>query len=381
MTTRRTMLHALAGAALLPAGFSALPAFAASAANANEPLKDIARRKGMRFGTAIGSGPTEFGDSAYRALVERECNLIVATNEMKWQALEPVEGQLHFRAPDAMLAWATSHQIAMRGHNLFWQPEKWLPRWVATKDFGANPRAGVERLMREHVRAECEHFGKAIGSWDVMNEAVDPADGKLRQNALTKPLGAIEQIDLAFRLAKEYAPHAQLVYNDYMRGDQGSAKHRAGVLNLLAELKKRGTPVDALGLQSHIGSWDESQDRGRKDLQEWRRFLDEVTQMGYGLLITELDVNDRRLPADFAKRDAGVAAATRDYLDVCLSYPSLRDILVWGLADNISWLQTWDEAPRKDGQPMRPTPFDAHLEAKPMRQAIADAINAAPPRA
>jgi endo-1,4-beta-xylanase len=30
---------------------------------------------------------------------------------------------------------------------------------------------------------------------------------------------------------------------------------------------------------------------------------------------------------------------------------------------------------------MRPTPFDARLEAKPMRQAIADAINAAPPRA
>jgi endo-1,4-beta-xylanase len=372
------MLRALAGAALLPASFSSLPAFAAGA---GEPLKDIARRKGMRFGTAIGSGPTEFGDAAYRALVERECGLIVATNEMKWQAIEPVEGQLHFRPADAMLAWATQHNIAMRGHNLFWQPEKWLPHWVAKKDFGANPRAGVERLMREHVRAECEHFGKAIASWDVMNEAVDPADGKLRQNALTRPLGAIEQIDLAFRLAKEYAPHAQLVYNDYMRGDQGSAKHRAGVLDLLAELKKRGTPVDALGLQSHIGSWDESQDRGRKDLVEWRKFLDEVTKMGYGLLITELDVNDRRLPADIAKRDAFVAAATRDYLDVCLSYPSLRDILVWGLADNISWLQTWDEAPRKDGQPMRPTPYDAHLQAKPMRQAIADAINAAPARA
>jgi endo-1,4-beta-xylanase len=102
--------------------------------------------------------------------------------------------------------------------------------------------------------------------------------------------------------------------------------------------------------------------------------------MGYDLLITELDVNDRRLPADIAKRDAGVAAATRDYLDVTLSYPRLRDILVWGLADNISWLQTWDEAPRKDKLPMRPTPFDAHLKAKPMKQAIIDAIKAAPAR-
>jgi endo-1,4-beta-xylanase len=166
-----------------------------------------------------------------------------------------------------------------------------------------------------------------------------------------------------------------------MRGDGGSAKHRAGVLQLLGELKKRGTPIDALGLQSHIGSWDESSDRGKQDLLEWRKFLDEVSGMGYGLLITELDVNDRRLPADIATRDAGVAAATRDYLDVCLSFPRLRDILVWGMSDNISWLQTWDEAPRKDGQPMRPCPYDAQLQAKPMRQAIADAIQAAPARA
>jgi len=381
MTTRRTLLRALAGATLLPAGFAAAPAFAAAAASADEPLKDIARRKGLRFGTAIGAGPTEFGDAAYRALVERECGLIVATNEMKWQGIEPVKGQLRFRAPDALLAWATSHDMAMRGHNLFWQPEKWLPGWVTKEDFGANPRAGVERLMREHVRAECQHFGPAIGSWDVVNEAVDPADGQLRQNALTRPLGAFEQIDLAYRLAKEYAPHAQLVYNDYMRGDQGSAKHRAGVLKLLADMKKRGTPVDALGLQSHIGSWDESSDRGKQDLLEWRKFLDEVSGMGYALLITELDVNDRRLPADIGKRDAGVAAATRDYLDVCLSYPSLRDILVWGMSDNISWLQTWDEAPRKDGKPMRPCPYDAQLQAKPMRQAIAEAMRAAPPRA
>jgi len=267
----------------------------------------------------------------------------------------------------------------VRGHNLFWQAEKWVPAWVAKQDFGPQPTKAVEQLMRTHVSTVCGHFGKGVKSWDVINEAVDPADGKLRQNALTRPLGAIEQIDLAFRLAHEYAPQAQLVYNDYMRGDAGSARHRAGVLAMLAELKKRGTPVGALGLQSHIGSWDET-DKGRADLVEWRKFLDEVSGMGYDLLITELDVNDRRLPADIARRDAGVAAATRDYLDVTLAYPRLRDILVWGMSDNISWLQTWDEAPRTDKQPMRPTPFDAQLKAKPMRQAIADAIKAAPPR-
>jgi endo-1,4-beta-xylanase len=375
MTTRRDILQALAGAALLPG----IAPFARAQGPAAEGLKDIAARKGMRFGTAISAGRNQFGNAAYRALVERECNLVVLENEMKWQALEPAPGKPNFGPADDVIAWAKDKGIAVRGHNLFWQAEKWLPAWVAKQDFGPQPAKTVEQLMRTHVSTVCGHFGKAIKSWDVVNEAVDPADGKLRQNALTRPLGALEQIDLAFRLAHEYAPQAQLVYNDYMRGDAGSAKHRAGVLALLADLKKRGTPIHALGLQSHIGSWDET-DKGRADLVEWRKFLDEVTGMGFGLLITELDVNDRRLPADIAKRDAGVAAATRDYLDVTLSYPRMRDILVWGLADNVSWLQTWDEAPRTDKLPMRPTPFDAQLKAKPMRQAIADAIKAAPPR-
>lgn len=375
MTSRRNILGMIAGAAMLPA----VSPIARAQAPAGEGLKDIAARKGMRFGTAISAGRNQFGDPAYRALVERECNLIVLENEMKWQALEPAAGKPNFGPADSVIAWANEKGIAVRGHNLFWQAEKWVPAWVAKQNFGPQPGKAVEQLMRTHVSTVCGHFGKGVKSWDVVNEAVDPADGKLRQNALTRPLGAIEQIDLAFRLAHEYAPQAQLVYNDYMRGDAGSARHRAGVLALLAELKKRGTPINALGLQSHIGSWDET-DKGRADLVEWRKFLDEVSGMGYDLLITELDVNDRRLPADIAKRDAGVAAATRDYLDVTLAYPRLRDILVWGMADNISWLQTWDEAPRTDKQPMRPTPFDAQLKAKPMRQAIADAIKAAPPR-
>lgn len=383
MTTRRTLLHALAGAALLPTGASAFAATAGAAAP-GEALKDIARRKGLRFGTAVGSGKAQFGDPAYRALVERECNIIVAENEMKWQGLEPARDAYRFGPADAMLDWAGKAGMAMRGHNLFWQAEKWVPAWVAKVDFGAQPARGAERLMRKHVQTVCAHYGTRVISWDVVNEAIDPADGKLRQNALTRafssPSGAVDQIDLAFRLAHEYAPHAQLVYNDYMRGDSGSTKHRAGVLALLAELKKRGTPIHALGLQGHIGSWDDSADRGKEDMLQWRRFLDEATGMGYDLLITEFDVNDRRLPADIAQRDAGVAAAARDFLDVTLSYPGLTDFLLWGMADHINWLQTWDEAPRLDKLPMRPTPYDAQLRAKPLRAAIADAMRAMPAR-
>ena len=363
---------------MLAAGLLPLNGFAA--AEPPEPLKVLGKRKGLNVGNAISVG--RLRDPAYRALMARECNMLVAENEGKWQALEPRQGQYNFAPADELYAWAKEQGMLIRGHNLIWQPSKWLPKWVNEYDFGAQPARAAEQLLRKHTEAVCSHFGKAIHSYDVVNEAVDPSTGGLRANVFTERLGALEQIDLSFRLAKEHAPHAQLVYNDYMRPDEGSAKHRAGVLKLLHDLKSRGSPVHALGLQSHIGSWDDvSGAEGAKHQREWRKFLDEVTAMGLDLLITEFDVNDRKLPGDIAVRDAGVAALAKDYLDVTFSYPGCRDFLMWGMADHASWLIDWDEAPRLDGLKMRPTPFDNQLRAKPLRDAIAAAIKAMPVRA
>jgi endo-1,4-beta-xylanase len=99
------------------------------------------------------------------------------------------------------------------------------------------------------------------------------------------------------------------------------------------------------------------------------------------LLITEFDVNDRQLPADTPTRDAAVAAAARDYLDLAFSYPGLGDFLFWGLIDRESWLQKWPGLARHDNSEMRPAPFDDRYQPKPLREAVAAAIRAMPPRA
>jgi endo-1,4-beta-xylanase len=364
--SRRSVLALMAAGGFMPLNAAEMP----------EPLKVLGKRKGLNVGNAMGG--RYFRDPAYKALMARECNMLVAENEGKWPALEPRPGEYNFGPADEMYAWARSQGMLVRGHNLIWQEAKWLPKWVNAYDFGAQPVQAAEALLRKHIVAVCNHFGSAIHSYDVVNEAVDQKTGELRANVLTERLGAVEQIDLSFRLAHERAPKAELVYNDFMGADEGSAKHRAGVLKLLHELKTRGTPVHALGLQSHIGLSDNLKTAAQQ--QAWRRFLDEVTGMGLGLLITEFDVNDRKLPYDFAVRDAGIAALAKDYLDVTLSYPQCRDFLMWGMADNVSWLQELKDNPRANGEKMRPTPFDDQLRAKPLRDAIAAAINAMPAR-
>ena len=370
---------------LLAAGIAA--ALPARAETESPSLDDLAKRKGMRFGNAIGisgSGSrsqSRFHDERYRALMKTECGVLVCENETKWQHLRPSPDEFRFAQADEMFAWARSNGLLVRGHTLMWQPSRWMPKWVNEHDFGADPRREAERLLTEHVSTVCKHFGDVVSSYDVVNEAVDPKDGELRANVFTERLGAIEELDLMFRLARENAPKAQLVYNDYMSWGDGYIKHRAGVLNLLHEFRKRGTPVQALGLQSHIGATEDgSEGTSAKGYElEWRRFLDEVTGMGYDLLITEFDVNDREFPSDVARRDASVAAIGKAYLDLTLSYPRLRTMMTWGLIDPVSWLQ--DRYPREDKLAQRPNPYDGTFASKPLRTAIGQAIGAMPARA
>ena len=338
-----------------------------------------ARRTGRRFGSAVGMGGA-FEDPRYRRLLTTDCNVLVPENELKWTALRPRPEVFTFQRFDRIMAFAQQNGLAMRGHTLLWHHPRWMPDWVATYDFGANRRARAEQMIREHVGTICRRYGTRIHSYDVVNEAVDNTDGSLRETAFSNAMGgALPVLDLAFHTARETAPRAQLVYNDYMSWGPRAARHRAGVLRLLEGFKRRGTPVDALGIQAHIGGGnDDSVEFGIRQESEWRRFLDEVSAMGYDLLVTEFDVNDNGLPGDIARRDAECAALTRAYFDLILAYPNMGDVLAWGMCDRYTWLQGF--APRTDGLPKRACPYDADYRAKPIREALLAAFGNAPPR-
>ena len=165
-------------------------------------------------------------------------------------------------------------------------------------------------------------------------------------------------------------------FTDCLARDPQGGLHRAKVLELLEGFRKRNVPVDALGIQAHIGDHDpdKSSAFGLHDERAWRDFLDRVTAMGYTLLITELDVSDKRLPADIGTRDRETARYLRSFLDTCFVYKQLKDVIVWGMSDGYSWHQSL--TPRADGLRKRPCPYDEEVRPKPMRTAVADAFKA-----
>lgn len=368
----------LAGAAALVAG---LPA---SGQAAEPSLHQLAQASGRRFGSAVGLGRAgtltgSFADAKYLDLLRAECGLLVAENEMKWGALRPAPDRFDFQAADRLAAFAAENGLALRGHTLLWHHPRWFPTWAATHDFGANPATAVEQMLTTHIRTVAGRYKTQIQSWDVVNEAVDADTGEMRQTPFTRALTPEQVLDIAYHTARETLPQGQLVYNDYMSWEPGNEQHRSGVLRLLEGFRRRGTPVDALGVQAHIGTanTDDSTGFGERQEGEWRRFIDAVVAMGYKILITEFDVHDKGLPADIPTRDKAVADYGKAYLDMMLSYKEVGDVLAWGMSDRYSWLQNlWL---RPDRLPKRPCPYDADFQPKPLRAAMAAAFKGAVP--
>ena len=376
--TRRESL-AIAGAAAL--GGCAAAGGLPLGSTQSQSLDSLARRSGRRFGTAVGTGipgrgASALADPSYRAIVARECGVLVPENELKWQWTRPSAVGFEFLGADQLLDWARSAGLTVRGHTLLWLPEKWYPKWLVAHDFGPRPASAAAAMLTAHVQTVARRYGRRIYSYDVVNEAVQPETGAIRDTVLTRAMGGEAMLDLMFHTAKAEAPHAQLVYNDYMSWERGTEDetHIAGVLKLLEGFRRRGTPVDALGIQSHIRLLKPLPvaDIVRESEGPWRRFLDAVVAMGYGLEITEFDVNDRMAPDDIAVRDIMVADYAKAYFDVMLSYPQLGDVVAWGMVDRYSWLTDFD--PRRDKSTKRGTPYDSEYRAKPLRAAIAGSL-------
>lgn len=364
-----------------------------SAAEAGS-LDALARAKGLRFGSCLGSGPSgapgsnpkmepfasAYTDPKLLALTAEQCGLVVPENELKWYSLRPKADVFTFVRADKLMAYAAENNYAVRGHTLLWNSARWMLPWLNNIDFGPQPRANAEKMLVDHIDKVCRRYGDRIFSWDVVNESIDPKTGELEDTVFTRALGP-DVIDIAFRAAREAAPHAQLVYNDYPDLAPDNEKHYAGVLKLLERLKKNNAPIDAFGIQSHIGFKNMPDATSRFSTQGsagWRRFLGEIVGMGLDLVITEFDINDKYVDGDIQTRDRAVADLGRAYLDFMLSYRQMRYVMAWGLVNKYSWLQ--GTSPRSDGSPKRCCPYDDEYRPTLLYQAMADAFRAAPNR-
>ncbi|CAN7328872.1 endo-1,4-beta-xylanase [Phenylobacterium sp. LjRoot225] len=342
---RRSFLAVSAAALTLPdhASSTELPA-----------LGPLARAAGLEFGSAVG--PWLWREADFRAAVLRDCTAIVPEYEWKWDYLTRAGRRTDLEPIRRYLAFAEKNGLALRGHTLVWHGA--MPHWYPA----AADRQEALTLMTGHVTDLVGSARGRVRRWDVVNEAIEPADGEpdgLRRTPLLAQIGR-DYIEIAFRAAAAADPTARLVYNDYGLGASWGAARRDAVLRLVEHLVERGAPIHGVGVQSHLAAGDGYDGDGLAV------FAARLREMGLEILVSELDVSDT---ARRGAPDREVAAIYAHYLATVVEIPNLTAIHTWGLSDRHSWIRA-----KAGAENERPLPYDRAMRPKPAWEAIAGAL-------
>ena len=353
--------HRTPGPLVLPGSFHDV--------SGSRSLRAHAHHHGLVFGSAVIIRNVQ-NDPEFADLIHEQCGIVVPTGELKWIALRPAPDQFDFSQPDFLFSFAQRNHMLMRGHTLCWHNS--VPAWIQTPE----NRPRTRQFFTDHITTVCRHFAGRLHSWDVVNEAILPADkepGGMRKSFWYENVGP-DYIELAFRTARAADPHARLTYNDYgveYESDEDEERRRL-ILELLRNMQKNNVPLDAVGIQSHV-----------KAAQPYTfgkglaAYIEAIRQMGLEVYLTELDVNEDDIATnDPAQRDAIIARTYMDYLRVALANPAVKLVLTWDLSDRFTWLNSGPTHHRKQpDRPQRSLPFDRDYRPKEAFIALRDGFD------
>ncbi|KAK0658697.1 family 10 putative glycoside hydrolase [Cercophora samala] len=302
---------------------------------ASQSIDALFKAKGKEFyGTATDQGRLQAGRNA--AIIEANFGQVTPENSMKWESINPRQGQYNWGQADYLVNWATQRNKTIRGHTFVWHSQ--LAGWVNQ----INNRDQLTRVIQEHIRTVGGRYKGKIYHWDVINEMFNE-DGSLRNSVFSRVLGE-SFVKIAFDAARETDPSAKLYINDYNLDQPNYAKVTRGMVANVNKWLSQGIPIDGIGTQGHLQS---GQGNG---LAQTIKVLAATNVKE--VAVTELDIQNNN---------------SNDYVAVtrgCLEEPKCVAITVWGVRDQDSW--------RPQGNPLL---FDSNYNAKANYNAIVQLLS------
>jgi endo-1,4-beta-xylanase len=219
-----------------------------------------------------------------------------------------------------------------------------------------------------------------------VNEVIDN-DGSYRPTTWVKGIGnGDDLVKLAFQFAGEYAPGAELYYNDF---NAWRPAKRDGIARMVRMLQQEGIRIDGVGMQGHWGL-------NYPKTAYIEAAIDTFASLGVKVMITELDVDvlpltregqvigkvmsDPQFQLEEFKAfldpySGGLPAEVqqelaRRYADLFSVFYRKRDkidrVTLWGLHDGMSWKNGYP-VPGRTNYPLL---FDRDRKAKPALEAV-----------
>lgn len=256
---------------------------------------------GFPFGVAINKNI--LANTAYRNwFTSKPFKVTTFEDEMKWYTTEPYRGQEDYSAADALVQFAKQHQIAVRGHNVFWEDPHYQVGWLTSLSGQQFSDASYKRLNSIMGR----YKGQVI-AWDVSNE-------NLHFNFFESKMGATASAEF-YNWASKADDTATLFLNDYNTIEESGDKDSIPAKYLQKLRDIRGFPGNrnakmAIGLESHFRT---------PNIPYIRSSIDTLAGANVPIWITELDVVSGPNQASYLEQ----------ILREVHSHPKIQGIVIW----------------------------------------------------
>lgn len=267
------------------------------------------------WGTAVKESALASDDSLsliYKDVLKRYFNTAIIENGFKgggwyWEDSRKCNTLVAFE-------WLKANGFRQRGHNLVWPGWKFNPR--ATRVIAQQgDKERFDRFIKAQFHERMAYTRGELIAWDVVNEIMHEKD--------FFPYLPEDVVVDWFKLAKELDPDAQLFINEYaMLNGAHSPVNIKEYIEKIVDLRSKGAPIEAVGIQGHVGTQPRSPMQVITD-------LDLFIPLGLPIQITEFDINttDEELQADY----------TRDFLIAVYSHPLITGVNLWGFHQKHHW--------------------------------------------
>ena len=354
-------------------------AIAADAPTSASTLRALGAQIHLRIGTA--AVPSDLSDPALSQITADQFSVLTPGNEMKWQVVEPQQGNFNWTGADNLVNFAEEHGQLVRGHTLVWHNQ--LPNWLTQGvTNGTISDSQLRDLLHQHITTEVRRYRGRIWQWDVLNEMLADANpSQVKPTDFWISHLGVGIIADAFRWAHAADPEALLCYNDYnIAGEDGSNAKFNAAFALVRDLLAQKVPIDCVGDQGHLDlQYGFNPVLMTEDLRAYAK-------LGLKVAITEADVRmfvettDRNQtpivsPTDPTPNHTANPAASDWFIGMlqsCLAVKACISFTVWGFADAESWVPG---AFRGEGNA---TIYDVNLNPKPQYTALQQTLSLAP---
>jgi len=265
-----------------------------------------------------------------------------ATLPFYWWVYEPKRGETTEDYIRDVVSWCEGHGISTKGHPLVWNhtDPAWLPD--STQE--------VHDLQIKRVSDCVTRFAGTVDSWDVVNEATtfgheDSSDVGPKMTRMWREVGREQLVREAFEAARKANPSAQLLINDYRKGED--------YFDLLNGMRDEDSSLlfDAIGIQSHMHGYLWTVPETWETVERFAKFgvpihFTEVTIVSGGEK-HDAKEGEERWPSEPRWEWFQAREAARLYT-LLFSNPSVEAITWWDLTDRRSYLGAPAGLVRKD---------------------------------